>query len=119
MSYLHPEVLDALLDEIKDATHIHICSQMPSNHTEATDTYSLGNDSAPSMGTNGAGDPDGREFEVAAVTDGSVTDDGTASHVALVDGTRLLLGRALSSTQVVTEGNPFTLTAFTVRVPAP
>lgn len=57
---------------------------------------------------------------VSAVTNGSVTATGTASHYAIVDtvNSRLLATSSLSATQSVTSGNTFTLASFTVRIPA-
>ena len=60
------------------------------------------------------GTPSGRAANVAQITDGSVSANGTASHWALIDVTnsRLLAASTLSATQVVTNGNTFTLPAF-------
>ena len=65
------------------------------------------------------GTPNGRKVTSAAVTDGSVTTTGTASHYAVVDSanSRLLATGALASSQAVTSGNTFTLAAFDVGIP--
>lgn len=120
MAYIRDAALDALLANIRsDITALHICSQEPTTYTAATSTYTLGNKASPTYQAIGNRTAGGREFEVDAITDGSVTATGTATHWALVNvtGTALLATGALSSSQSVTSSNTFTLTAFTLGVP--
>lgn len=120
MPYISDTSLDALCNDIKNnANRLDICSQEPANYTEATSTYSLGNKTGitytgPADRTGG-----GRKVQVDAITDGSVTTTGTASHwaVSYVTGTELKAAGALSSSQGVTQGNTFSLTAFDIGVP--
>jgi hypothetical protein len=121
MAFLNDDVLDGALDVLIDATSkvLHICSQEPTTYTEASSTYTLGNKSSPTVGTKANGDVSGRKCTISAITDGSVTGTGTATHWALVDGTRLLATEALSSSQSVTSGNDFTLTAIDIEFPDP
>lgn len=106
-----------------EANAIHICNTEPTTFSQATTTASLGNASGgnyPGIGAPAAGSPNGRQVTVNAVTNGSVTGTGTASHYAIVDtvNSRLLATGALGATQGVTSGNTFTLASFTVRIPA-
>lgn len=106
-----------------EANAIYICNAEPATYTAATTTNALGNATGgnfPGIGAPAAGSPNGRQVTVNAVTNGSVTATGTASHYAIVDtvNSRLLATGALSATQSVTSGNTFTLTSFTVRIPA-
>jgi hypothetical protein len=106
-----------------EANSIHICSLEPTTFTQATSTNTLGNASGgnfPGIGAPAAGSPNGRQVTVSAVTNGSVTGTGTATHYAIVDtvNSRLLATGALTASQAVTSGNTFTLTSFTVRIPA-
>lgn len=122
MAFIHDDALDALLGAIKDHIEtLHICSAEPGTYTEATDTYDLGNKASPTSQAIADRTGGGREFEVDAISDGSVTATGTAANWALVDdtSTKLLAAGALSSSQGVTSGNTFTLTAFTIGVPDP
>ncbi len=121
MAFINDDVLDAALDEIINATSkvLHICSQEPTTYTEASSTYTLGNKSAPTVGTKADGDVSGRKCTISAITDGSVTGTDTATHWALVDGSRLLATEALASSQSVTSGNDFTLTAIDIEFPDP
>lgn len=124
MAFLIDDAKDALLAEIRSNIEaLHICSSEPSNHTEATDTYSLGYKTSPSVTAIGEGSPDGRQFQVEAITDGVVDGSDTAGYYALVDNTEdneeLLVAQSLDETQVLTSGNTFTLGALTFRVPDP
>lgn len=109
--------LDAALAKVQEANSLHICSQEPTTYAGATSTYTLGNKASPTIGAVGDGSPDGRKVTVSAITDGTVTTSGTATHWALVDtaNSRLLATNSLASSQVVTSGNPFTLAAFNIR----
>jgi hypothetical protein len=122
MPFINTDVLDSGLSNLKStATHIYITNAEATTRTQAVTTFALGNKSF------GAGNvfpaaisaylTTGRKVTSAAVTDGSVTVTGTASHWAVVDGTRLLATGALSAPQAVTNGNTFTLTAFDVSIP--
>jgi len=124
MPFLHDRVYDNGLTVLDtEANALHICNLEPSTFASATTTNSLGNKAlaAGGIGAPGAGTPNGRQVTVAAITDGSVTGTGTASHWAIVDtaNSRLLATNALSATQAVTSGNVFTLGSFTIRIPAP
>lgn len=119
MAFIRDAALDALLDNVGNVCDgLYITSQEATTLTEAVTTYALGNKSSPTVGAAGNATPNGRKRTISAITDGSVTATGTATHIALVDvGTALLATRALSSSQSVTSGNTFTLTEFDIRVP--
>lgn len=122
VAFLNDLVLDAAIQElISNVNSLHICSQQPTTYTEATSTYTLGNKASPSLGAVQDGATSGRRTVVSAITDGSVSGTGTATHFALVDtvGSTLYATQALSSSQAVTSGNTFTLTSFSVTVPDP
>lgn len=118
-SNVHADVLDAALNVIKNnATVLHICSGLPANYA-AVAGVTLGNKTPPAFTGPGAGDVSGRKITVTAITDGTVTGTGTASHYAIVDGSRLLCAQALGATQGVTSGNTFTLGAIDIEIPDP
>jgi len=104
-----------------EANRLDICSQEPTTFTGATVTFTLGNKVPPAIGAPADGVGGGRQVTVTAITDGSVTANGTATHYAITDtvNSRLLATGSLSAPQVVTSGNVFTLTSFTVRLPDP
>ena len=104
-----------------EANAIHVTSQEATDYTEATSTYTLGNSTSLSVGAPADRTGGGREVTVAAITDGSVTATGTATHYAIVDtaNSRLLATSTLSASQSVTSGNTFTLASFTIGIPDP
>jgi len=117
-------VFDAALDYIDDnLSDIYICSAKPTTFTQATSTYALGDHNTPTCGAPTGGDGGGgsRKVTVGAVSDGDVTDDGTAAWVAGVyaGASKLLFAQELASSQAVTEGNTFSLTAFDIEFPDP
>lgn len=105
------------------ATHIYIVSADPTTYGEATTggTYALGNKSFGAggcFGAPGAGSPNGRRVQSASITDGTITNSGTATGWAVVSSaaSKLYANGDLSATQVVTSGNTFQLGAFYVNL---
>lgn len=118
MPFISDEVFDQGLDYADtNGTRIDICSQEPTTYAEATSTYTLGNKTGLNTGATENGATDGRRVIVPAITDGSVTATGTASHWALTDGSSLLIATgSLTSSQAVTSGNTFTLDAISITI---
>jgi hypothetical protein len=122
MATLNDRVFDNGLTVLDtEANAIHITSQEATDYTDATSTSTLGNSTSLSIGAPADRSGGGREVTVAAITDGSVTGTGTASHYAIVDtvNSRLLATGSLSSSQAVTSGNSFALASFTIGIPDP
>lgn len=123
MAFLNDTIHDTGLQYITDnGGRIDICSQEPANYTEATSTYTLGNKTSPTVGSPTDGDSSGRKVVISAISDGSVTGTDTATHWALTKTTAttaLLAAQSLSSSQAVTSGNTFTLTAIDITYPDP
>ena len=122
MPFLSDRVFDNGLTVLDtEANALHITSQEATTYTQATSTYTLGNKSlgAGDIGAPAAGSPNGRAVTVGALSSGSVTATGTATHYAIVDtgNSRLLATGALSASQSVTSGNTFSTTQFTIRIP--
>lgn len=118
MAFINDEIFDQGLDYADtNGTRVDICSQEPTTYAEATTTYTLGNKTGLNTGATEDGATDGRRVIVPAVTDGSVTGTGTATHWALTDGTSVLLATgSLSASQAVTSGNSFTLGAISITI---
>lgn len=119
MALIADYCFDLALAGVASANKLHVCSQEPVTYAGANTTYTLGNKTTPTIGSAGDRTPNGRKVTVSAITDGTVTGTGTATHWALVDtaNSRLLATGALSSSQAVTSGNTFTLAAFDVGIP--
>jgi hypothetical protein len=122
MATLNDKVFDEGLNVLDtDANKILITSQEATTYAEANSTYALGNSTSLSIAAPSDRSGGGREVVVAAISDGSVTGTGTATHYAMVDtsNTLLLATGSLTASQVVTSGNNFTLGSFTVGIPDP
>ena len=120
MPYLNPHYLDLALSAIDTATtRLDICTAEAATFTQATSTYTLGNKTGLSIGAPADASPDGRRVTVAAITDGTTTGSGTATHWAISDtmNSRLIASRPLASSKAVLSGNAFTLDAFDIRIP--
>lgn len=119
MAIIADYYLDLALAGINDGTRIDICSTEPINFTQATVTYTLGNKTSLTVGAPTDATPNGRKVVVPAITDGSVTANGTAGFWALSDvaNSRLIAAKSLTATQVVTSGNVFTLDAIDITLP--
>ena len=122
MATIADRVLDEGLSVLDlEANRVDVCSQEPTTYAEATSTYTLGNStsvtiSAPADRTGG-----GRKVTMSAISDGSVSGTGTATHYAISDTTnsRLLVTGSLTASQSVTSGNTFSLEALDVGIPDP
>jgi len=122
MGSLHDDVFDnglTVLDTLVE--NLYICSTLPTTFTEASVTYKLGTKATPTVSAPADRAGGGRKVTVSAITDGVVSANGTAGFYALTDDSlsKLLAANNLASTQVVTSGNTFTLTAFDIGIPDP
>jgi hypothetical protein len=122
MATLNDRVFDNGLTVLDtEANAIHITDSEATDYTDATSTSSLGNSTSLSIGAPQDRSGGGREVVVAAITDGSVTSTGTATHYAIVDtvNSRLLATGSLTASQSVTSGNTFTLSSVAIGIPDP
>lgn len=104
-----------------EANKITITSQEATTYTGGNSTYALGSSTSLSIGSPADRSGGGREVTVAAISDGSVSGTGTATHYAILDtsNSRLLATGSLSASQSVTNGNSFTLASFKIGIPDP
>jgi hypothetical protein len=103
-----------------EANAIHITSAEATSFANVS-SVTLGNSTSLSIGAPQDRSGGGREVVVAAITDGSVTGTGTATHYAIVDtvNSRLLATSTLTESQSVTSGNTFTLSSVAIGIPDP
>lgn len=101
-------VLDLALNDIKNnVTRMTATSAQSTTYTEANATHMLANVTlATGDFTLAAGDVSGRKVTVAAKSGVSITNSGTATHVALLDvtGTTLKLITTCTSQAISTGG---------------
>ena len=122
MSFIADRVFDnglTILDT--EANRMDITSQEATTYTEATSTYTLANATSLSIGVPQDRTGGGREVVIAAITDGSVTATGTATHYAIVDtvNSRLLATGALSASRSLVSGDTLTTGTATVGLADP
>jgi hypothetical protein len=103
-----------------EANAIHVTSAEATSFANVA-AVTLGNSTSLSIGAPQDRTGGGREVVVAAITDGSVTGTGTATHYAIVDtvNSRLLATSTLTASQSVTSGNTFTLSSVAIGIPDP
>lgn len=120
MAFLNDLALDEGLDWVDtNGTRVDILSQEAAVYGDIA-TYGLGNKTGVNPDAPADRGGGGRMVNIPAITDGSVTGDGTATHWALSDGASLLVASySLATGQGVSNGNTFTLTAFEVGIPDP
>lgn len=117
MAFLNDNVFDSgLAYATTNGTRIDICSTDPGGTYATVTANTLGNKTL-TTGAATNGDVDGRKVVVPAITDGSVTGTGTATHWALTNGTSLVVASgSLTASQAVTSGNTFTLDAIDITL---
>lgn len=120
MSKFAPDaVLDALLDKVATGTILTVCSSQPTSRTEAVTTYKLADVVIDSGDfTKADGSPNGRQTTVGTQVDVPVDSSGTATHVAICDGSNLLYVTTCTS-QVLTSGNTVTVPSWKITVSDP
>jgi hypothetical protein len=113
------EIFDAALNYLEtNGTEVHICSGNPTNWAGLA-AVTLGNETACTY-TGPADHTSGRKTTLDAITDGDVTDTDTATHFCITNGSdTVYVIQELSSSQGVTNGNKFTLTACIIAIPDP
>ena len=122
MASIADRVLDNGLTVLDtEANQVNITSQESTTYASATSTHTLGNAtsitiSAPADRTGG-----GRKVTMSAISNGTVTGTGVATHYAIVDtnNSRLLVTGSLTQQQSVTSGNTFSLEGLDVGIPDP
>lgn len=117
---VHDDVLDGALNIIKNnCNSMTVCSAQPTTRTEAVTTYALADVAMASTDfTIADGDTSGRKLTVAAKSGITVDASGTGTHIALCDGTRLLLVTTMTS-QALTAGNTCNIPAWDQEIADP
>jgi len=119
---IHNDVLDAALSYIENnCDELDVCSTEPTTFAEAHTTYMLAQHAMTSGDfTVGEGDSNGRKVAVAEQANITITNSGTAQHIALVDtvNSKLLLVTTCDS-QALTSGNTVTVPTFDDEIADP
>lgn len=100
-----------------NGTRLDICSSEPTTYGQATTggAVSLGS-ATVNTGAPADGGVDGRQVTIPAISNGTVSNTGLATHWALTNGTDTLIATGtLSASQTVTATNTFTLDAIVIN----
>lgn len=119
MAFINDEVFDQGLDyaDTFASAQLDIVSTDPGGTYATVAANLLGTKTGYSIGVTQDGATDGRRVIGAAITDGSVSGTGTATHWAITNGVDTVLASgALSASQSVTSGNTFTLDAISITI---
>lgn len=100
-----------------DADQLHICSSDPGGSYASVTASSLASASI-SVGAPSDAVGNGRRVTVPAVSGGTISSDGTATHWAVVDvsATRVLASGSLSSSQQLYTTNTFNTSTFDIII---
>lgn len=115
-------VLDGALNIIKNnTTQVAVCATQPTNYTQATSTYMLALKTGLTAGdfTVSDGDTNGRKVRMGTQSNISITNSGSAQHVALCASSTTLYYVTTCSTQALTSGGTVTVPAWDVEIADP
>ena len=119
---LEDRVLDFGLNVLDtETTFISVTNSEPTSIAIAATTGLLGYKTGAAgtlFGAPTAGTPNGRQVASISISDGTITTSGTANWWACYAAGTLHAHGTLSGSQVVTQGNTFTLAPFTIKIPA-
>jgi hypothetical protein len=113
-------VLDGALNVLKTTANLMTaCSNQPANRADAVTNMMLGNVAMNSADyTIADGTTNGRKVTMAQKSNVTVAANGTANHVALVDGSNLLYVTTATA-QALTSGNTMTFNAWAIEIADP
>jgi hypothetical protein len=110
----HSDVLDGLGDVIQANCNLMVaCSAEPTTRAEAVTTYALADVAMSSGDFTNATDGTGRKLTVAAKSSVPIDATGDATHIALVDSTRLLYVTTCTQ-QTLTSGGTVDFPSFDI-----
>lgn len=121
--FANDDVIDAALNEVAEGTIMTVCSQQPTTRTEAVTTYALADVTMTPGAGNGDftianGDVSGRKLTMTQKDNITIDDDGDATHIAICDGSRLLLVTTCVS-QPLVAGNTVTFPSWKIEITDP
>lgn len=116
---VHDDVLDGAFNVLNDGTILTVCNAQPTTRTEAVTTYKLADVTIDASDfTIANGDTSGRKCTIAEQANVPIDTSGTANHIAICDGTRLLLVTTCTS-QALTAGGTVTVPAWDDEIADP
>jgi hypothetical protein len=110
--------MDAALDYTAGSTAVHVCSSQPADRAAAIAASLATTSLAGGDFTKANGDTSGRKLTIAQKSAVSITASGSATHIALVDGTTLR-DVTTCTTQALTSGGTVTIPAWKTEIADP
>lgn len=113
--------MDAALDYLATATKEVVCSAQPTTYAEAVTTYMLAEVVIDGTDfTKANGDTSGRKTTVAQQSTVSITNSGTATHVAtVITASSTLVDVTTCTSQALTSGGAVTIPAWDHEIADP
>jgi hypothetical protein len=119
-NYLSDTYKDLLLAGIRaDCTQLFINSGLCVTFAEASNTKKLGVKATPTLSAPTDDGTTGRKIVLSAITDGTVSASGDATHMSLCKADALICCYPLNALVAVTSGSTFTLTEHDINLPDP
>ena len=115
--WANDSVMDAALDEVATATQLLVCTSQPVDRAAAI-AAAVATTNLVAAFTKADGDTNGRKVTIAAQNGISVDTNGTATHIALIDGSTLVYVTTCNS-QAVTAGNLINVPAWKIEFSDP
>lgn len=111
-------IIDLMLAEA-EGTNIHVCSAEPANYAGIA-AVELATDTITGSYAKANGDTSGRKNTLPAQSDLDIDSSGTATHVAISNGSDTLLLVTTCTSQALTSGGTVSTSAFAheIRDPA-
>lgn len=112
---------DAIIDLMlanAEGTNIHVCSAEPANYAGIS-AVQLATKIISGSYAKAAGDTSGRKNTLPSQTDLSIGTTGTATHVAISNGTDTLYLVTTCTSQALTSGGTVTTSAFAHEINDP
>lgn len=120
--FIHDDCLDDLLDAIAAGSRVVVCSGQPANFAGIAAVALADIAVTPGAGngdfTIGNGDVSGRKLTLAQQAGVDIDTTGTATHISIDDGAKLLAVTTCTS-QGLTDTGTVTIPAFDVEVADP
>jgi hypothetical protein len=117
---VHDTVLDGAFQVLDAGNIMTACNAEPTTRTQAVTTFALADVALTPVTdfTLANGDTSGRKCTIAAKSAVPVDTTGTATHVAICDGTNLLYVTTCTS-QALTSGNTVNFPAWDIEIADP
>lgn len=110
-------VMDAALDYVATATQLLVCTSQPADRAAAI-AAAVATTNLTAAFTKADGDTNGRKVTIAAQNGLIATGNGTANHIALIDGSTLIYVTTCTA-QVVAAANEINVPAWKIEIEDP